>query len=54
MPLAPPVTTATGVNESDWAGALVLVEVKSDSRLKIVGCDWLRFFAVAFKYQGEC
>ncbi len=38
MPLAPPVTTATGVNDRDWAGAVVLVEVKADSRLRILWC----------------
>jgi hypothetical protein len=34
MPLAPPVTTATGVNERNWVGAVVLVEVKADSRVR--------------------
>ena len=37
MPRAPPVTTATGVNESDLADeVLVVAEVKADSRVR--GC----------------
>ena len=53
MPLAPPVTTATGVNEGDGADeGLVVAEVKADSKVR--GCAApLYYFAAARRVKNS-